>query len=631
MNGTGGNDTILVTYLGDGTTHSWSVKINATAAFNASGNLTVDGLAGTDTLQVIGRATNDVYVQEANRLLLNGAIVLFPRIENLRSVAGLGDDTLQVLEPVVAGVSAAYDGSGGIDILEAASGANSWNVTGAGIGNLNGTFSFLGVESLRGGTGVDQFILSNAGRITGQIQGGAGNDTLNLSAKTTINTVNLQTNTATSTGGISSIENFISGNLSTITDVLIGANSATTWTVNGANSGNLSSSPTGDVFFSGFESLTGGTALDNFVVTNNGSLSKILTGGTATGVIDTLDLSAKTTALDFRIDATTSSVPGSVGAYTGIELITGNSLATSKVTRVNNTTTAWALNGSGQILVNSVTYTKVPGIVGGIGADTLTGPSLASTSISLWILDAPGGGSLSIPGTTILFTGMNNLTGGTGADAFEILPAGSLSGVINGGTGTGLNSLSYAQWTANVSVNLAVTTVANATAIAGLTSNIQMVTGGSGNDTLRGQSTKSTVLVGLGGIDTIIGGSQRDLLFGGTGADNLTGASGDDLLVSGTTLYDRNRDGLLKIFAEWISTRTFAQRTANVWGNGTGTRSNEGFFLNSNSADSITDTVFADEEIDALSGGLNQDWFFASLADTDDFLGTGATPDRRDR
>jgi len=40
--------------------------------------------------------------------------------------------------------------------------------------------------------------------------------------------------------------------------------------------------------------------------------------------------------------------------------------------------------------------------------------------------------------------------------------------------------------------------------------------------------------------------------------------------------------------------------------------------------------VFADSDSDSLTGGLNQDWFFASLGETTDFVGTGSTPDRRD-
>jgi Ca2+-binding RTX toxin-like protein len=59
---------------------------------------------------------------------------------------------------------------------------------------------------------------------------------------------------------------------------------------------------------------------------------------------------------------------------------------------------------------------------------------------------------------------------------------------------------------------------ANASEITGLASKIQIVTGGFGDDVLTGRATLSTILVGLAGNDTVIGGSQRDLLFGGTNA-----------------------------------------------------------------------------------------------------------------
>ena len=631
VNGTAGNDTIIATYLGDGVVHTWSIKINTAAAFNATGNVLVDGLAGTDTLQIVGRAVDDAFSLDSSRIVLNTADVQFVRVESVKPVGGLGNDVMTVLAAAPAGVSASFDGGAGTDTVRTLAGANSWNLTGTGIGTLNTAFSYLAIESIQGGSGDDQFVLGVNGKVTGTVLGGEGSDTLNLSAKTLAHTINLQTNTATSTGGIGGIESFIGGNSASIIDVLIGANSATNWLINGANAGTLTSPATSSVSFSGFESLTGGTAVDAFTFTNSGSLSRTLTGGTATGVIDTLDLSAKTTALDFRLDATTSSVPGTLGGYTGVERILGNNLAGTQVTRVNNTNTAWALTNAGDIVVSTIVYSGVKGIVGGIGADTLTGPSLAGTDVSQWTINSAGGGTLAIPATTLAFSGMNNLTGGTGADAFEILPAGSVPGAINAGVGTGLNSISYAQWTTGVTVNLAVTTAANATAITGALTNIQMVMGGSGNDVLRGQAGKSTILVGGSGNDTLTGGSQRDLLFGGTGADTLSGVGGDDLLISGTTSFDTNRQALFSIHAEWISTRTFAQRTANIWGNGTGTRANGETFLNSNPSDVITDTVFADTDIDSLTGGLNQDWFFASSNDLlIDFLGTGATPDRKD-
>ena len=632
--GTVGNDAFVASYTGDGVTHAWSVTRNGVSVFNGTlpgiVSLMIDGLGGTDSLDIVGRAVDDTFQLEGGQIFVNTGKLRFPRIESVKVLGGLGNDALVTLTPLTSGIAGAFDGGAGSDRFEAASVPNVWNVTGTDAGQLNNGFAFVATESLVGGAGDDQFVLSALGKTTGPILGGAGSDTLNLSAKTTAHTVNLQANTATSTGGIGGLESFIAGSAAAIVDVLIGANSDTNWTVNAADAGSLTNTATGTVQFRGFESLTGGTAVDNFVISSTGSVSKVLTGGTAAGVVDTLDLSSKTTALDFRVDASASTVPGIVGSYVGVETITGNGVAGSKVTRVNNTTTAWAVNNLGQIVVNTVAYANVSAIVGGIGADTLTGPSLAS-GVATWTVNSANAGTLSIPSTaTITFSGVDGLTGGTGDDAFEILPAGTLSGLLNGGTGTGLNSLSYSQWTTGVSVNLSVATAANSTAVAGVTSNIQMVTGGSGNDTLRGSASKATVLVGLAGNDTLVGGSQRDLLIGGTGSDLLQSANGDDLLVSGRTAYDTNRDALAAIHSEWTSARTFVQRTANIWGNGTGTRNNGAYFLNSNSADSITDTVFADADADSLTGGLNQDWFFASVNDLTDFVGTGTAPDRLD-
>jgi hypothetical protein len=636
--GTAGNDSFVASYTGDGITHSWIVTRGNITVFNGSiplgTSLSIDGLAGSDSLQIKGLATNDLFVLESNRITLNGAFVQFPAVETLRATGELGNDTLRIEEMPTPGTSFSFDGGAGTDWIESNtigntnSNGNTWNITGAGIGNLDGTLSFTTVESLQGSAGDDQFLFGVNGRVTGQVLGGQGIDTLNLSAKTTAHTINLQSNTATSTGGIGSIENFIGGSSPSVIDVLVGANSATLWTINATNAGQLTSTQTGTVTFQNFDSLTGGTAVDTFTFTDSGSLSRAITGGTATGVIDIIDLSAKSSPLDIQLN-TTSGVLSTIGSYSGIEQINGNGLADTKIQRINNVTTTWAFNASGQITVSGVTYNSVGSIVGGPGVDSLTGPSI-SNGISTWTLNGAGSGVLAIPGSNLSFSSINNITGGTGADAFEFLPSASLSGNLNAGAGTGLNSISYAQWSTAVNVNLALTTASNATAIAGILSNIQMLIGGSNNDTLTGNGTKSTILVGLNGTDTLTGGSQRDILIGGLGTDGIVGAAGDDILISGTTQFDTDRSSLFSIYSEWISSRTFAQRTANIWGNGTGTRSNGTTFFNSNPTDAITDTVFADEDIDTLTGGLNQDWFFASLADTID-LNSGSLPDRLDR
>ena len=337
-----------------------------------------------------------------------------------------------------------------------------------------------------------------------------------------------------------------------------------------------------------------------------------------------LNLTAKSTALDYRL-ATTASIPGVLGGYVGVEQVQGNSVGGSKVTG-SNTTTAWSISNTGQIAVGGVTYFGVDSIVAGTAADTLTGPALAAN----WTVSGTNAGTLVSSVSTINFSGVENLTGSLFEDSIELFPEGRVTGNINGGSGVGLNSLSYSQWSVGVLVDLSISTAGNAQGVTGITSLFQLIIGGVGNDFLKGSSNASTILVGLAGNDTLIGGMQRDLLFGGAGADFINGSGGDDLLVSGVVVYETDRASLYLIYGEWQSGRTFAQRTANLAGNGTGVRANGNIFLNSDVADSVADTVFADSDSDALTGGLNQDWFFSNLGEISDFVGTGASPDRRD-
>jgi hypothetical protein len=784
LDGTLGDDTFVATYTGNGTAHAWSVSRNGTNVFSGSagiGGLIIDGLGGTDILQVNGLSTGDVFQLDSNQIITNGALTRFANFKSLNIFGGSGNDELTVNANAEIGMNRSFDGEAGIDTIKGVRGDTTWNITGSGSGNIDSisNLSFQAIESVTGGIGNDQFVFGPSGQLAGRILGGSGNDTLNLAAKTNTHIVDLQSNTSTSTGGIGGIESFIGSSSATASDLLVGVNERTTWSVDALNAGSLSSVRTGLIAFSGFESLTGGTADDTFVFAHAGSLSGAVTGGTAIGAIDRIDLSAKTAALDFRLNASTSSVDGVIGTnyngieqikgnsvagsrvtrvndvattwsvnssgqileggviysnvgtvvgnpgslsdtlngpavpstwtvdavnggtldigsarisftgienltgnaaadafvfansgsisgvvtggtgpgiidridlsaktaalefrmnastnsvdgaigtnYTGIEEITGSSVAGTKLTRVSNAATSWAVTSSGRIVVGGVTYSDVSAIEGGQGADTITGPDLANS----WTISGANRGVLALSQAAIAFTGVENLTGGSAADHFEIQPTGSISGAINGGTGAGLNSLSYAQWTLGVTVNLSIVTAGNARGISGLTSNFQLVIGGTGDDTLTGNASKSTILVGLEGRDTLVGGSQQDLILGGLNADTIRGNNGDDLLIAGTTAFDTDRAALLAIYAEWISNRTFAQRTANLWGNGSGTRANGNRFLN-NAADNITDTVFADSDVDTLLGGSGQDWFFASLgSDTTDFLGTGPAPDRR--
>ena len=614
ISGTAGNDTIIANYTGDGVVAQWLVTRNGGVVFSgvvpAGQNLWFDGLGGTDSLQVVGRSVDDTFTLDGLRIAANGAWTRSSNVESVRILGGNGNDLLRVVSG-----TASFDGGAGADRVEATAGANTFTLTGNGTGNLNTTLAFTTIESVQGGIDSDRFVFGASGSLTGQVIGGLGIDTIDQSARTGTTTLNLSTGILTSTGGFVGIESFVSG--SSTVDSVIGPNAANLWNVTGPSAWNLN----GEIAFNGFENLTGGTGADRFEFLPTGRVIGTLNGGAGA---DVANFAALATPIQVQL-GTTPSVSGLIGRYTAVERMDGNGLAGGRLVGAN-AATAWVVNAAGDVVVSNVTYSAIPAIAGGTATDTVTGPAVATQ----WTLNGANAGSVRVGAVALAFTGVENLTGSTASDEFIVAPTGSLTGNINGGTGTGINSVDYSAWSTNVVVNLGVTTAGNATAVSGSMTGIGMVTGGAGNDSLTGRATLATILIGLGGSDVLIGGSQRDLLIGGTGADILQGAAGDDLLISGTTLHDRDRAALLLIFSEWTSTRTFAQRTANIWGNGVGTRANGTTYLNNGAADGITDSVFADTETDLLTGGTNQDWFFAAPGEISDLVTAGATPDRRD-
>jgi Ca2+-binding RTX toxin-like protein len=127
--------------------------------------------------------------------------------------------------------------------------------------------------------------------------------------------------------------------------------------------------------------------------------------------------------------------------------------------------------------------------------------------------------------------------------------------------------------------------------------------GGGGNDLIYGGSAASVLLGGLGN-DLLVGGAGRNVLIGGAGGDILLGGGSSDLLIAGTTAYDDNDDALLAILAEWTSSRTYAQRVANLRNAGGPVLGDSGIKLQRG------ETVFDDTEVDTLLGGADLDWLF---------------------
>jgi Ca2+-binding RTX toxin-like protein len=90
-----------------------------------------------------------------------------------------------------------------------------------------------------------------------------------------------------------------------------------------------------------------------------------------------------------------------------------------------------------------------------------------------------------------------------------------------------------------------------------------ILNGDAGNDKLSGEDGND-IVVGATGNDNVSGGDGRDLLIGGLGNDHLNGNADDDILIGGTTSFDENNLALETLLSEWTSTRSFAERVANL-------------------------------------------------------------------
>lgn len=134
-----------------------------------------------------------------------------------------------------------------------------------------------------------------------------------------------------------------------------------------------------------------------------------------------------------------------------------------------------------------------------------------------------------------------------------------------------------------------------------------LLDGGEGDDLLLGGARPSD------GDDTLLGGGGSDLLLGHRGADDLQGGAGEDLLVADRVEFGANLPtALFAIQSEWLSGRSYAERIANISGNGTGLRNNGNWFLLPG------ETVINDGAVDHLLGGTELDWFLLDL--TQDLL-----------
>ena len=381
LNGGGGTNTLDYSALAGPITVNLSSGVVAPDVAGLIQNVTsFVGSAGLDTL--VGPATSSIYTVTGANAGTVGAYT-FSSFENL--TGGPANDVF-VFQPG-GSLAGGIDGGGGTNTLDYSfyggpvsvnlatgaatgigtsltnlsnflgSGSNAdtlggpagdatWSITGTNAGSVNGN-TFSSFENLAGGAGNDTFAFTTGGSVSGNIDGGAGTNTLDYSALAGPVTVNLQTAKASDIGGtFANVSNFV-GSLGS--DSLTGPDAATQWNITAANSGTV-----GPDTFSSFENLVGGLGNDTFSIYNGGSISGSIDGG---GGTNTLDYSHFTGNIIVNLAlGTATGVAGRIFNIEGIVGGAGNNLF------VGNAANNLFVGGTGRNI-----------LIGGGGSDTLIG------------------------------------------------------------------------------------------------------------------------------------------------------------------------------------------------------------------------------------------------------------------
>lgn len=470
---------------------------------------TLSGGNGNDAL--FGEGNNDLLRGDAGDDLING---------------GDGDDTIRFsgtgggfdgvdggagvdkLEALVSGTVIGLSAISGVETISAGT-FTGVTIAGSALADtLNfGGVTLTGIGKIDGGAGNDvitgsvvaDLILGSAGDDT--LAGGAGDDTFQYTGTATgFDAVD----GGTGTDVISVLANSTVIGLVSIAGVeTITAGSFTGVSILGSSAANLLNF--GGVMLTGIAKIDGGAGND----TITGSVvGDVILGGAGDDALlgeagdDTFQYSGASAGFD--------AVNGGAGADTITALANSTTIGLSSLSGIETITagafTGVTISGSANADVfdfSAVTLTGIVRAVGGSGNDTLTGNAAANI---LW----GGIGNDLVRGGA----GDDNLVGDDGDD---MLVGGEGSDTLAGGTG--IDTADYTASTANLTINLSLTTAQLvATGETETLTTIENLLGGSGDDTLTG-STLANMLKGGAGADRLSGGLGNDSLDGGLGVD----------------------------------------------------------------------------------------------------------------
>lgn len=348
-------------------------------------------------------------------------------------------------------ISGIVDGGGAgadNDTLTANNETNIWAITGPDAGTVTGggtglySATFTDIENLTGNAQIDTFNFSDPGTISGIIDGSTASDVVNLTAKTAAVVVNLATTNYTS------IENFLgNGAFSNELQVATGSN---TWNITGIDTGNIG----GTINFTDFNTLTGNTSDDTFILGTGGEITGTIAGGSGTDI-----LRSSTNGATWHIDGSNNGFVNNaadaanlVTDFSGIDTLQGDAVSGTDVFKFEDPITTFfgLIDGGGDLtdevdfslvtaaiavdLSDTAAYNNIESYIGGQANSTITGKATANT----WGISGTDSGTYQSAGDSysIAFADFDDLIGSTLKDTFTVSATGNISGSIDGAGAT---------------------------------------------------------------------------------------------------------------------------------------------------------------------------------------------------
>lgn len=608
--------------------------LNDTLTGNSLANRFDSGL-GDDVM--VGGAGNDVYLFHSDSTIGVDTITDVSGIDTLdfssASSVGIAIDLLVTTAQVL---NANHTLTLGTSIIE--------GVVGTGAADIitgNNAANFLtgggGDDALAGGSGNDTYLFNADNSLgTDTITDSVGIDTLDFSSTPTMGvTVNLLN------AGLQAANANLSLVLATATllDNLVGSQGNDLLAGNG-NINRLTGS--------GGDDVLDGAAGNDVYWFNTAAPSGVDTINDSAGTADLLDFSTSVSGINIDMDAVgVTTVNANLGLFftanNQIEKVTGsafNDTITGNI--LNNTILGGAgndtLNGGAgndiyvydtdviqhgidtlldsagvDLLDFSLTTTRQIALNLGVTGDQVVNSNLTVNFVSTVDFENVYGGALvdTLTGNdnANLMSGRGGndiLDGGQGNDVFQF----DADVVLGNDTvidGSGLDTIDFTgTTTGGITIDLSMTSLqvvrsGNLGLTLSVGTDIERVIGSTQADTITGNSVGNILMGGLGN-DILDGGLGADILIGGTGGDTLIGGDGSDLILAGTTTYDLNPAALWQIYGEWTGANDFATRVNNL---------RTGFGGLPTLVKNVS--VKKDTGSNTLTGGNNEDWFFANV------------------